>query len=218
MARNVLNRGKAEAIRARHRAGGLSHQKIADEFGVSQPMVSKILRGEAWVADVTCSICSTTFEPRGSTHAFCSESCFVVNRRRRAMDRHWRLNPKPQGRECPHCGDALSDAKRSDALFCRKACEQAAHNATRKASWKVGSRQERVSRAFIIERDGSMCHICGKKCEPEEIHLDHVVALAKGGTHEPENIKVSCARCNLSKGARLLDEIRKRTRLRGDLR
>jgi 5-methylcytosine-specific restriction endonuclease McrA len=95
---------------------------------------------------------------------------------------------------------------------------QAAHNATRKASWKVGSRQDRVSRAAIIERDGSMCHICGKKCEASEIHLDHVVPLAKGGTHDAENLRVACAKCNLEKGARTVDVSVKRTRLRGDQR
>ena len=95
---------------------------------------------------------------------------------------------------------------------------EAAHNATRKASWKIGERQERVSRAEIIERDEATCHVCGKKCEPDEIHLDHVVALANGGTHDPENIKVACAPCNLSKNSRPLEVHLKRTRLRGDAR
>lgn len=90
---------------------------------------------------------------------------------------------------------------RTDAAYCSERCNSAAHNATRKASWKIGGRQERVSRAYIIDRDGSRCHACGKKCKPEEIHLDHLVPLARGGTHAPENIRVACARCNLSRRA-----------------
>lgn len=64
----------------------------------------------------------------------------------------------------------------------------------------------RVDRAEIIVRDKSICHICGKVCAPEEIHLDHVIPLARGGVHGPENIKVACADCNIAKGASLPDD------------
>lgn len=60
---------------------------------------------------------------------------------------------------------------------------------------------EHFTRDEIIERDHSTCHLCGKLCEPEEIHLDHVIPLSKGGEHSRANVKVACADCNIHKGA-----------------
>lgn len=57
-----------------------------------------------------------------------------------------------------------------------------------------------VSRDYIIERDGGVCHICGKKPPRHLIELDHLVPLSKGGNHTPENLAVSCATCNRKRG------------------
>lgn len=37
-------------------------------------------------------------------------------------------------------------------------------------------------------------------------HLDHEEPLARGGPHTPENLFPACRPCNLSKGARTVDE------------
>lgn len=49
------------------------------------------------------------------------------------------------------------------------------------------------------------CWWCGKHI-PDGYHIDHRLALDKGGSNAPENIVISCAVCNLSKGAKLLQE------------
>lgn len=38
---------------------------------------------------------------------------------------------------------------------------------------------------------------------PESYHVDHRIALSAAGRHEPENICISCATCNLTKNARM---------------
>jgi 5-methylcytosine-specific restriction endonuclease McrA len=40
----------------------------------------------------------------------------------------------------------------------------------------------------------------------ENIEIDHIVPLARGGTHTPENLAPACRSCNRSKGAKLLSE------------
>lgn len=45
-----------------------------------------------------------------------------------------------------------------------------------------------------------VCHIC--TCDIEslaDLHFDHVVPLAKGGTHTADNIRPAHALCNLRK-------------------
>lgn len=56
-------------------------------------------------------------------------------------------------------------------------------------------------RPSVIERDGLVCHICGDEVAPDQVHVDHVIALSKGGPSDPENLRVAHARCNMRKGA-----------------
>lgn len=46
------------------------------------------------------------------------------------------------------------------------------------------------------------CIYCG---DPSE-HIDHVIPLSRGGDHSLDNLVASCAKCNLSKGAKLPTE------------
>jgi 5-methylcytosine-specific restriction endonuclease McrA len=38
----------------------------------------------------------------------------------------------------------------------------------------------------------------------EELHYDHIVPLAEGGTNDPTNFQLLCGQCNLKKGKRPL--------------
>lgn len=61
----------------------------------------------------------------------------------------------------------------------------------------------------IYEAQHGQCRWCD--CElHENFHVDHVVPLARGGRHEPENACVACPTCNCRKGALLLDEWERR--------
>lgn len=91
----------------------------------------------------------------------------------------------------------------------RRRKEHSRNNGARRRAQKHGVSFEQFTRAEIVERDQSTCYLCGRiELTDEEIHLDHVVPLARGGAHTRDNVRVSCATCNLKKGARLLDEIR----------
>jgi 5-methylcytosine-specific restriction endonuclease McrA len=127
---------------------------------------------------------------------FCSRSC--KNKARTAAWKQELENSKPE-RACRHCGDALSKAMRSDAAFCSPECNSAAHGLKRGNGRFGPGRRRDIVRAYIIERDRSICHICGKKCRPGEITLDHVIPLAKGGTHAEENLRVAHLSCNCAK-------------------
>jgi 5-methylcytosine-specific restriction endonuclease McrA len=62
----------------------------------------------------------------------------------------------------------------------------------------------------ILKRDGHICHICGQEIDvtnPKSLHFDHVVPLARGGTHSEENIRPSHSVCNLRKKDRLVEEM-----------
>lgn len=49
----------------------------------------------------------------------------------------------------------------------------------------------------IYERDGYKCKYCGST---NNLTIDHIIPLAKGGTNEPDNLRVMCRTCNCRKG------------------
>lgn len=85
---------------------------------------------------------------------------------------------------------------------------------------KVQRRRARLLEAFVEDvdpaaiwlRDGGTCGICCQPIDPllpwphrMSKTLDHVIPLAKGGTHEPANVQLAHAVCNSRKNDRLED-------------
>jgi 5-methylcytosine-specific restriction endonuclease McrA len=50
-------------------------------------------------------------------------------------------------------------------------------------------------------RKATACHWCGTKLDA--ITIDHVIPIARGGSHTPDNLVAACLRCNSSKRERL---------------
>ena len=64
------------------------------------------------------------------------------------------------------------------------------------------SRRGRNLLVRLIVRQGALCALCETRL-PEyaaDIHVDHIVPVAKGGTSDPENLQAVCADCNRRKG------------------
>jgi 5-methylcytosine-specific restriction endonuclease McrA len=68
---------------------------------------------------------------------------------------------------------------------------------------------EDVDRRAVWGRDESRCRVklvCDGMFVPfEEMHLDHIIPLSKGGVHAYYNVQTACAPCNHAKGARVLE-------------
>jgi hypothetical protein len=54
-------------------------------------------------------------------------------------------------------------------------------------------------RREIFHRDGYRCRRCRGR---DRLSIDHIIAVAMGGTDDPENLQTLCVLCNSSKGAR----------------
>ncbi len=61
---------------------------------------------------------------------------------------------------------------------------------------------EEIDRKAIWEIHGKCCHICKLPVPFDRMHLDHIVALANGGTNTTANLAPAHESCNTSKGAR----------------
>jgi 5-methylcytosine-specific restriction endonuclease McrA len=92
--------------------------------------------------------------------------------------------------------------------YCSKRCQGRAHSSRRDAR-KRGAFVADVSPEVIYERDQWQCHLCGGAIDktaqvphPLAPTIDHVIPLAKGGTHEPDNVAAAHFLCNATKGDR----------------
>lgn len=91
-------------------------------------------------------------------------------------------------------------------------CQQNPEKARILARKRDATRRARVLDAFVehvdpilvYERSGGYCGICGKEVSMENFHVDHIIPLACGGTHEYANTQAAHPRCNKIKGKRLV--------------
>ncbi|WP_036486745.1 HNH endonuclease [Myxosarcina sp. GI1] len=54
-------------------------------------------------------------------------------------------------------------------------------------------------RKYVLQRDEYQCQSCGKTAKEIELNIDHIIALAKGGSNDISNLQTLCRRCNQQK-------------------
>lgn len=57
-----------------------------------------------------------------------------------------------------------------------------------------------------IDAQSPVCSYCAIELSSDQIQLDHVIPLSKGGSHTMDNFAISCKSCNCSKGNKTLEE------------
>lgn len=162
-----------------------------------------------------CAHCGSAYEPKQRRpSSYCSRKC--KDDARHAAEAAALVESKPE-RSCVHCGSALPKSMRVDAKFCSSSCNSAAHQVTRKMAKRAGVDRpdELVSRAYIAERDGWRCGLCGGRVSRARKHpdplcasIDHIVPVAAGGTNDLANLQLAHLRCNLVKRDRGTDQLR----------
>lgn len=56
----------------------------------------------------------------------------------------------------------------------------------------------------VFQRDGFRCRYCGVGAAEAVLHIDHVLAVVRGGSNHESNLVTSCRDCNLGKSARVV--------------
>lgn len=114
---------------------------------------------------------------------------------------------------CKGCGEIFY-SEITNKEYCSDHCRKKS-NAKRKGkgNWKkrckkYGALYDRtITAAKVFERDGYICKICGLPCDPNDNTwglrfgpnaptIDHIVALANGGSHTWDNVQCAHAMCN----------------------
>ena len=98
---------------------------------------------------------------------------------------------------CDECGLISASKTQCECQRSRTRADRRARRLMERAKQGHGH-DELVSWLQVIERDP--CSYCGRDFE----HVDHVVALRKGGATDHTNLVSACAPCNRSKSDRPL--------------
>lgn len=53
----------------------------------------------------------------------------------------------------------------------------------------------------VFKRDKFTCQYCGAQPPTVILHVDHILAVANGGTNDADNLTTACQACNLGKSA-----------------
>lgn len=64
---------------------------------------------------------------------------------------------------------------------------------------RAKARELRRSQWWLDKLNRGVCEYCDQKFSREELTMDHVVPLARGGSSSKGNIKCACKSCNASK-------------------
>jgi len=65
--------------------------------------------------------------------------------------------------------------------------ERAKAKALRKSQW------------WLDQLNAGICHYCGQKLPREELTMDHIVPVSRGGTSTKGNVVPCCKQCNSDK-------------------
>jgi hypothetical protein len=119
---------------------------------------------------------------------------------------------------CKECGNVFEGAC-IHSCYCSNICRKRAEGRRREIRRRHKLRENgevdySINLARLIKRDHNMCHICGKLCDCDDYtfsdagwfiagdrypSIDHVLPVAKGGTHSWGNVKLAHRKCNSMK-------------------
>ena len=160
-----------------------------------------------------CLHCGKAFEKRQQSQKYCSYLCASAHACRQDYG---------QVIKCEKCGNENIVLKKTGGKpktvcdQCKKQQVKMLRNEAkrRRRARKYQVQYEKVNPNTIFERDNWTCYLCGKATpkqlrglgKPASPQLDHVVPLARGGSHTKNNLACACRECNIKKGALTVEE------------
>jgi 5-methylcytosine-specific restriction endonuclease McrA len=172
-----------------------------------------------------CVVCMGIIRSTAKRH-FCSRRCKCLADSL-SCTRAYKAR-KHEQLPCGVCGKGFTPIKRN-ARYCGARCQYRAlmldprhrsrlraHGDKRRALKRGASCGVMIIPEQILQRDNWTCQLCGVKT-PQSLRgkrvdnaptIDHIVPLAKGGSHTADNLQCACLRCNRRKGARIIGQIR----------
>lgn len=62
----------------------------------------------------------------------------------------------------------------------------------------------RLGPAALLKKSSGVCYLCSAPLTKYDMHIEHIIPIAKGGTHTDENLAAACATCNSRKDDKIV--------------
>lgn len=139
---------------------------------------------------------------------YCEEAKQLREARQRMTCFFIALKDAKTPKRCAGCGKVFT-SNRPTKKYCSDRCKRSGKTYRSRCRHYGVYYDPSVTRAKVIKRDKYICQICGKTCDPQDKSwgssganfptLDHIIPLAKGGTHTWGNVQCACGACNSNK-------------------
>lgn len=125
---------------------------------------------------------------------------------------------------CSECGGKYT-ATQLGTKYCSRRCASRVHDRTKRAKKRLRAEAngavDTITLDELIAMDSNECYLCGEECNrndyviSDEGHfivgrtypsIDHVMPVAKGGTHTWDNVRLAHHHCNTIKSDNLIEE------------
>lgn len=166
--------------------------------------------------------CGKSFKPSNPRKMFCSTRCRRRYRARMYGRRHRKQLAISRRKYLASHMDKVKATRASyksrnklkiaaqNAIYYRTHREEYLQQKYVRRARELTSREELERCCDYIKRvrsnKSNKCYYCKKRFYVTP-HIDHVIALSRGGKHEIGNLCISCPECNLSKSAKLPSDL-----------
>ncbi len=161
------------------------------------------------VSFINCKECANVFASRTKARIYCSTPCLYAGNLKDKRDDY----AANLSKACRDCGVDITSLPWSRLCpKCRRVIDTEAHRAgqQRRRARLRGVEHESIIARQIYEHDDWTCGICGLPVDqaltyPHKMSasLDHVIPIARGGTHTKGNVQCSHLVCNVLKGDKM---------------
>lgn len=158
----------------------------------------------------TCINCNKEYETHQTESKYCSYECRYESSYRYMVERKPTYNIK-----CKECGKWFSTTnkgKKYCSVTCSDRFEYRKKETIRRERIKQNGRIDwDISIERLIHRDKGICYLCGEQVktnlDPNHDYypsIEHVIPVAKGGTHTWDNVKLAHRKCNYLKSDKFI--------------
>jgi len=148
------------------------------------------------VRNKLCVECGKAFSPSNVRELYCSDACRKAVSSKKALAFYYRRVPRITEAMCSTCGKPFVPSNRKAKL-----CDDCVDLPN-----KIRCRKFGMTREELFRRDNFRCGICGQMTNPNTVvphpdapTIDHIIPLARGGEHTPDNMQCAHFRCNCMK-------------------